>query len=205
MKTIVINSMEDAEKYYDEKTNTYIFSENGELRNVKIEMENFSSERNFISGDITAHNITVLDITAHNIHARNIIAGDINAKDVNVENIDSFDIYVSGIRAVDIHTSEITALEICARNIVADIVYARHIGAVNIGAYDIKAENIEAVNISAGCIDANVILYYKRCIARRNIVCNEIRGLFKQSYHTTVNGSIKTGVKWRENHEHNNN
>ena len=165
MSTITINSMEDAEKYYDEKSNTYIFSENGERCDVKIEMENFSSERNIIARDITARNITVRNIDVMGINTWNIYAWNINAGDITAFNIDS----------LNINAWNLTALSITAWNI---------------NALDINAGYVIAENI-----DANDISYYAVCVAYQNIVCHEIHGRRRNSVHMALDGTIKTGTE----------
>ena len=92
MKTIVINSMDDAEKYYNANTNTYIFSENGERCNVKIKMKKFSCAHNIIVRNIDALDIVAGDIDAWNIDVWDIDAQNINAYDIYAQNIDANDI-----------------------------------------------------------------------------------------------------------------
>lgn len=77
----VFNNLEEMKPYYNEETNTYIFSENNRLIDIKIDFD-LNIECN-----INARNINALDIKAHNIFARDIQAGNINAWDINANNI----------------------------------------------------------------------------------------------------------------------
>ena len=76
------NSLEEIEKYYDEKANTYIFKEDDEY--IDLVIFNFDL-------DIKA-NIDACDINARNINACNINAGNINACDINAVDIEALDI-----------------------------------------------------------------------------------------------------------------
>ena len=87
------NSLEEIEKYYDEKANTYIFKEDDEY--IDLVIFNFD-----------------LDIKA------NIDACDINARDINAWNIESCDINAININAYDITADDINAYDIKANNII---------------------------------------------------------------------------------------
>lgn len=87
------NSLEEIEKYYDEKANTYIFKEDDEY--IDLVIFNFD-----------------LDIKA------NIDACDINARDINAWNIESCDINAININAYDIIADDINAYDIKANNII---------------------------------------------------------------------------------------
>ena len=94
------NSINEIEKYYDEKTNTYVFKEDGKYIDLivfKFDLDVYSSifARNIKACDIEAFDINADDIIAWNIKARdikskNIIAEDINAMDIESENIDYY-------------------------------------------------------------------------------------------------------------------
>ena len=88
---ITINNLEEMIKYYDKKTNTYVFDDDVGF-NINIEVES--------------------NINAYNIEAKNIYARDINARDINAWNID-----VCNINANDIKAKNIDAFDINARDI----------------------------------------------------------------------------------------
>ena len=96
------NSLEEIEKYYDEKSNTYIFKENG----VYIDLVVFNFDLD------TSANIEAGCIDAMNINAVDIKAWDIDTRDLNALNIDACDIY-----AWDIYACNIAAENIKAKNI----------------------------------------------------------------------------------------
>ena len=96
------NSLEEIEEYYDEKSNTYIFKEDG--RYIDLVVFNFDLD--------TSANIDAGCIDALNLFAVNIKAWDIDTRDLNALNIDAWDIY-----AWDIYACNIAAENIKARNI----------------------------------------------------------------------------------------
>lgn len=103
------NNLDEIQKYYDEKTNTYVFKENNEY--IDLVVFNFDLD---VRADIWTQ-----DIIARNIKASNISAGDIKVCDINANNI-----IAHGINAWDIRANNITAHGIDANNIDAkDITY----------------------------------------------------------------------------------
>ena len=100
--TKVFNSLDEIQKYYDEKSNTYIFKENGDY--IDLIVFNFDL-------DIDA-NIDAWCIDALNVSAANIKAYDIDTRDLHALNIDAWDVY-----AWDIEACNIAAENIKARNI----------------------------------------------------------------------------------------
>ena len=89
------NSLKEIKKYYDKKTNTYIFMEDGLY--IKLVSFNFDLKvkANIKAIDINAWNIKVLDIESRNIEsldieARNIKAFDIEARDIKASNINYY-------------------------------------------------------------------------------------------------------------------
>ena len=96
------NSLEEIQKYYDEKSNTYIFKENGDY--IDLIVFNFDL-------DIDA-NIDAWCIDALNVSAANIKAYDIDTRDLHALNIDAWDVY-----AWDIYACNIAAENIKAKNI----------------------------------------------------------------------------------------
>ena len=86
------NSLEELEEYYDEKSNTYIFKEDGKY--IDLVVFNFDLD--------TSANIDAGCIDGLNICAGNIRAWDIDTKDLNVINIEAWDINAWNIEAQDI-------------------------------------------------------------------------------------------------------
>jgi len=117
MKTF--DSIEELKPYYNEKTNTYEFVENG----MKMDVE-FTFDLN-VASHILARNINAPDIKA-----RNIDAGNINVWDINTINIDAMD-----INAMDINALDINALNINARDINVGGINAWNIDAWNVSYY----------------------------------------------------------------------
>ena len=102
------NSLEEIEKYYDEKSNTFIFKENGNYIDLVVFNFDFDAGANIEAGSIDALNITALNIRAWNVdsgdlHVLNIDAWDIYACDIEVKNIEAWDIKARNIVAQDIN------------------------------------------------------------------------------------------------------
>ena len=70
MKTF--KNFEEIKPYYNEKTNTYEFIENGNLIDIVIDFE-LDINSNIRAGDIQAKYIIARDISAENINANNIL------------------------------------------------------------------------------------------------------------------------------------
>lgn len=102
------NSIEEIKKYYDKKTNTYIFKEDGEY----INLIKFNFDLNIASS------IDAKDIESHNINACDINACNVHAWDINACNIDTWDINAGDIYAGDIYAGDISSFSIVADNIV---------------------------------------------------------------------------------------
>lgn len=102
MKTF--NNLEEMKPYYNKKTNTYEFFENGKRIDIHID---------FILK--TTKSICARDIKASGIKARNINACDINAWDIEVNDIEACDIEASNIKANNIKAWNIKAwtIEAC--------------------------------------------------------------------------------------------
>ena len=79
------NSLEEIQKYYDEKTNTYIFKEDDEY--IDLVVFNFDL---YINANIDAMDINAWDINARNIRANDIYAWDIITSDINAKDISYF-------------------------------------------------------------------------------------------------------------------
>ena len=100
MKTF--NSIKELKPYYNKKTNTYEFVQNGSKMDVE-----FTFDLN-----INSH-ILAGDIDAWNINTTNINAFDINALDISARNIDAIDIYARDINALDIKANDISYYAVC--------------------------------------------------------------------------------------------
>ena len=103
------NSIEEIQKYYDDKTNTYVFKENDEYIDLVVFRFDLDVKANISARDINIHNIyarniNAWDINTWNIKARDIhIIGDINANDIKANDIQASDIYANDINAMDIN------------------------------------------------------------------------------------------------------
>ena len=120
------NSLEEIQKYYDKKRNTYIFEEDGNFLGLIIFRFDLKVEANIwalniIGGDIKALNITALDIRCEDINAVDIVAGNINANNIKARNIDAYDIDAVDIIARDIDINNIKARSINAEEITCNV------------------------------------------------------------------------------------
>ncbi len=78
------NNLQEIEKYYDEKINTYVFKEDD--RYIDLVIFNFDLK---IDSNIDACNIDACNIDVYNINAWDINALDINADNINAVNINA--------------------------------------------------------------------------------------------------------------------
>ena len=136
------NNLEEIQKYYDRKRNTYIFEEDGNYLGLVIFRFDLNVKANIralniIGRDIKALNIKALDIRSGDIDALNIVAGNINAVNIKAKDIDAFDI---------------DAVNVVARDIDVDNIRARNIDARNINCYVVcdATENIKCKSIQGG-------------------------------------------------------
>ena len=88
------NNLKEIQKYYDEKTSTYVFKENDNyidliMFNFDLNIDAHIDASDINARDIKVWNIEALDINARNIHANNIDANNINANNINAWNIDA--------------------------------------------------------------------------------------------------------------------
>ena len=97
MKVKVFNNLEEIQKYYDERTDAYIFKEDGKWIDLVI----FEFDLR-IKADIYARNIK-----AHHIFAYDIDAWNITAWDINAYNIEAWDIIAWNIKAINIKVENI--------------------------------------------------------------------------------------------------
>ena len=86
MTTKEFNNLEEMQKYYVEKTNTYVFKENDEY----IDLVKFNFDLD-INSDIEAQ-----DIIAYDINAKDIYANDINARNIKANNISYYSVCFAG-------------------------------------------------------------------------------------------------------------
>lgn len=105
------NSLEGIKKYYDKKTDTYVFKENEEYIHIINFTFNLDIESNIDAWDIDADNIRARHISTNNITAENI-----NADRISARNIDAFVII-----AREIDAKNINALDIMAQNIIFEV------------------------------------------------------------------------------------
>lgn len=91
------NNLQEIEKYYDEKINTYVFKEDG--RYIDLVIFNFDLK---IDSNIDACNIDAYNIKANYIKASNIDACNIDAYNINAYDINAYDIKACDINALDI-------------------------------------------------------------------------------------------------------
>ena len=160
------NSLEEIQKYYDEKTNTYVFKENNEY--ISLVKFNFDLH---VEANIKAKDITAWDIAAYDIEACDINAWDITACNINANNI----------KARDVHAINIDAWNITTHDFFAN----------DINANDILAHNINACDINASNIIACDILYWTVCVAIENIKCKSIKGRYRNAKHFVLDGVLE--------------
>ena len=123
------NNLKEIEKYYDEKSNTYIFKEDDEYIDIVV----FDFDL-----DVKA-NIDAKDIKAWDIKAWDIIACNIDVYNINANNINVYNIYALDIIACDINVNDIYAVDIKAINIIAND--------INYSAVCFAYENIKCTSI----------------------------------------------------------
>lgn len=102
------NSLDEIQKYYDEKSNTYIFKENGAYIDLVVLNFDLDVEANIDAGCIEALNINAINIKAWNIYTKDLDAYDIVAWDVY-----SLDIYACNIEAYNIKARNISYFAVC--------------------------------------------------------------------------------------------
>lgn len=129
------NNIEEIKKYYDEKTNTYIFKEDDDLIDLVVFNFNLNVSANIRARDIKALNIKALDIKSWDINANNIKSYDIDALDIKARDI----------FAENIHAHKIIANDINALNIIVGHINARNISyrAVCVAYHNIKCKSIK--------------------------------------------------------------
>lgn len=142
MNIKTFDNLEEIQKYYDKKRNTYIFEEDGNyfgliIFRFDLKVEANIRALNIIGRDIKVLDIKALDIRCGDIDALNIVAGNINANNIKAKDIDAFDI---------------DAIDVIARDMDVDNIRARNIDARNINCYVVcdAIENIKCKTIKGG-------------------------------------------------------
>ena len=85
-------SLDEIQKYYDKKSNTFIFKEDGKYIDLVVFNFDLNIQANIDAKNIDAYNIDALNIDACNIDASDIKAMNIEAWDINAWNIEAQDI-----------------------------------------------------------------------------------------------------------------
>ena len=116
------NSLEEIQKYYDKRRNTYIFEEDGNYIGLVIfrfDLKVRANIRalNIIGRDIKVLNITSLDIRCGDIDALDVVAGNISANNIRARDIDAFDIDAIDVIARDMDVDNISVRKIDVRDI----------------------------------------------------------------------------------------
>ena len=112
------NSLEEIQKYYDKKRNTYIFEEDGNYLGLIIFNSDLNVKANIRALNIIGRDIKVLDIKALDIRCGDIdVLNQINAVNIKAKDIDAFDIDAVNVVARDIDVDNIRVINIDARNI----------------------------------------------------------------------------------------
>ncbi len=102
MTTKEFNNLEEIQKYYDVRTNTYVFKEDDEFIDLVIFNFDLNLNSNISAKDIVGFGIDVLDINcldlnAHNIYAFNIISVNIYALNITANIINAYNIFANDI------------------------------------------------------------------------------------------------------------
>ena len=135
------HNLDEIQKYYDAKTNTYNFKEDD--KEIDLIVLNFDLN---VDANICCNDIIANDIFAINIDGCSITAWDIEANDINAYNIECYDIVADDIVAdEDIKAWDINAKNINANNIEAWNIYANDISywAVCYAIHDIECHSIK--------------------------------------------------------------
>ena len=111
------NNLKEIKKYYDRKTNAYVFKEDNKYIDLVIFNFDLNIKSNIYAQQLEARNINACDINAWNVNAWDIRACDVNACDINARDINTQNIRASRIRARDINANDINSFSIAADNI----------------------------------------------------------------------------------------
>lgn len=77
------NNLKEIKKYYDRKTNTYVFKEDNKYIDLVVFNFDLNIKSNIYAQQLEARNINACNINAWDIRASRIRACDINANDIN--------------------------------------------------------------------------------------------------------------------------
>ena len=102
MTTKEFNNLEEIQKYYDVRTNTYVFKENDEFIDLVIfkfdlELNSNISAKDIVGIGVDVLNIDCLDIDCNDIYAFNINAYNICALNINANIINAYNIFANDI------------------------------------------------------------------------------------------------------------
>ncbi len=111
------NNLKEIKKYYDRKTNTYVFKEDNKYIDLVVFNFDLNIKSNIYAQQLEARNINTCNINAWNVNAWDIGACDVNAWDINARDINAWNIRASRIRARDINANDINSFSIVADNI----------------------------------------------------------------------------------------
>lgn len=111
------NNLKEIKKYYDRKTNTYVFKEDNKYIDLVIFNFDLNIKSNIYAQQLEARNINACDINAWNVNAWDIRASDVNACNINARDINTWNIRASRIKARDINANDINSFSIVADNI----------------------------------------------------------------------------------------
>lgn len=111
------NNLKEIKKYYDRKTNTYVFKEDNKYIDLVVFNFDLNIKSNIYAQQLEVRNINACNINAWNVNAWDIRASDVNAWDINARDINAWNIRASRIRARDINANDINSFSIVADNI----------------------------------------------------------------------------------------
>jgi hypothetical protein len=164
-KMIKFNNLEEMQPYFNDRTNTYEFMEDGGVLEITIPFD-FYTNKNIIAGNINAVNIEARNIEALNIDAKNIKAWNINAMNINAR--------------------DINAWNITAWNISTQIIDAKNINALKVlSTLTINTENIIATEINTGNISFQGV-----CFSYNDIICKSINEKHPNAKYFSLMGNV---------------
>ena len=91
------NNLKEIKKYYDRKTNTYVFKEDNKYIDLVVFNFDLNIKSNIYAQQLEVRNINACNINAWNVNAWNIRASRIRARDINANDINSFSIVADNI------------------------------------------------------------------------------------------------------------
>ena len=120
--TKIFNNLDEIKKYYDEKTNTYIFKEYGMYIDLVVFNFDLNAKSNIYARNIYARNINALNINARDIYVCYLNANDIKAHDISTASInaDNIDYYAVCYAYENIKCNSIKGRKYNAKHFVLD-------------------------------------------------------------------------------------